>query len=69
MTKPLHKLKILIITPTYNERDNIETLLGRLHEVAPKAHVLVVDDHSPDGTGDYVEGRAAGTRGSHSDRP
>jgi dolichol-phosphate mannosyltransferase len=50
-------MKVLIITPTYNERDNIETLLTRIHDVAPDAHVLVVDDNSPDGTGDYVKER------------
>ncbi|UCD39327.1 MAG: polyprenol monophosphomannose synthase [Fidelibacterota bacterium] len=48
-------MKILIITPTYNERENIETLLNRIHDVIPPAHVLVVDDNSPDGTGDYVQ--------------
>ncbi len=49
----------LIITPTYNERPNIETLLERLAAILPQAHVLVVDDNSPDGTGEYVKGRAA----------
>ena len=48
----------LIITPTYNERPNIETLLDRLSGILPQAHVLVVDDNSPDGTGDYVKTRS-----------
>jgi dolichol-phosphate mannosyltransferase len=52
-------MKALIITPTYNERDNIETLLTRIHEVIPDAHVLVVDDNSPDGTGAYVKERSS----------
>ncbi len=43
--------KILIVIPTYNERDNIEKLLGRLLNMIPKFHMLVVDDNSPDGTG------------------
>ncbi|MCH8023945.1 MAG: polyprenol monophosphomannose synthase [Candidatus Marinimicrobia bacterium] len=47
--------KTLIITPTYNERQNVETLLERIHVVVPGAHVLVVDDNSPDGTGQWVE--------------
>ncbi|UCH09267.1 MAG: polyprenol monophosphomannose synthase [Fidelibacterota bacterium] len=55
----IQQLKTLIITPTYNERDNIEVLLSRIHEVAPQAHVLVVDDNSPDGTGAYVKERSA----------
>jgi dolichol-phosphate mannosyltransferase len=41
----------LIITPTYDERDNLERFVRRTLEVVPEAHVLVVDDASPDGTG------------------
>jgi dolichol-phosphate mannosyltransferase len=44
----------LVIVPTYNERDNIETLLERLLALPFDLHVLVVDDASPDGTGDFV---------------
>ncbi len=50
--------KILIITPTYNERQNVEALLDRIHVVVPGAHVLVVDDNSPDGTGQWVQQRS-----------
>jgi dolichol-phosphate mannosyltransferase len=45
----------LVIVPTYNERENIETVLGRLLGLPHDLHVLVVDDGSPDGTGDLVE--------------
>jgi dolichol-phosphate mannosyltransferase len=45
----------LVIVPTYNERENIETVLGRLLGLPYDLHVLVVDDGSPDGTGDLVE--------------
>ena len=41
----------LIITPTYNERDNLPELVRRTLEVVPEAHIMVVDDASPDGTG------------------
>ena len=41
----------LIVTPTYNERDNLETFLAGVFRWAPASHVLVVDDNSPDGTG------------------
>lgn len=44
----------LIIIPTYNERDNIGGLLRQLRAVVPGAGILVVDDNSPDGTGDEV---------------
>jgi len=43
--------RVLIVTPTYNERDNLEVFLNGVFEVVPHAHVLVVDDNSPDGTG------------------
>ena len=44
----------LVIVPTYNERDNIESLLTRLLALPYDLHVLVVDDGSPDGTGGFV---------------
>jgi dolichol-phosphate mannosyltransferase len=43
--------RVLVIVPTYNERENIEPIIERLHSSVPEAHVLVVDDGSPDGTG------------------
>ena len=46
---------ILVVVPTYNEIENIETLLAGIHCAVPTAHVLVVDDNSPDGTGDRVK--------------
>jgi len=49
----------LVIIPTYNERDNIATLLDRLLALPYGLEVLVVDDGSPDGTGDLVAARAA----------
>jgi len=51
--------RILVITPTYNERENLEVLVERLFAVAPEAHVLVVDDASPDGTGAIADAMAA----------
>ncbi|NDR52669.1 polyprenol monophosphomannose synthase [Actinomyces sp. 565] len=51
-------MKALVVIPTYNE---IETLAGALDGVrraAPQAHVLVVDDNSPDGTGRLADARA-----------
>ena len=48
-------MKILIIIPTYNEKDNIPILLGRLLNLRPDLEMLVVDDNSPDGTGKQVK--------------
>jgi len=44
----------LVVVPTYNELENIQALVPRLLELKIDAHVLVVDDSSPDGTGDAV---------------
>jgi dolichol-phosphate mannosyltransferase len=44
----------LIICSTYNERDNIAPLAEEILANAPEANILVVDDNSPDGTGDLV---------------
>ncbi|EID56249.1 polyprenol monophosphomannose synthase [Saccharomonospora xinjiangensis] len=46
---------VLVIIPTYNERENLPPLVRRLHTVLPKVHVLVVDDGSPDGTGEVAD--------------
>jgi dolichol-phosphate mannosyltransferase len=51
--------RVLVIVPTYNEIENLETILSRLHASVPTAHALVVDDGSPDGTGELAE-RLAG---------
>jgi dolichol-phosphate mannosyltransferase len=48
-------MRVLIIIPTYNERDNIETLVSQIHEALPVADVLIVDDNSPDGTGQLAD--------------
>ncbi|PKN49918.1 MAG: dolichyl-phosphate beta-D-mannosyltransferase [Deltaproteobacteria bacterium HGW-Deltaproteobacteria-20] len=48
-------LRVLVIVPTYNERDNLPILIDAVFAVLDKAHVLVVDDASPDGTGDIVD--------------
>lgn len=49
----------LVVIPTYNERDNLPGIIGRLNESLPGIHVLVVDDSSPDGTGQLADRLAA----------
>lgn len=44
----------LIIIPTYNEKENLGPLLEAIYGIRPDIHVLVVDDNSPDGTGQLV---------------
>jgi dolichol-phosphate mannosyltransferase len=50
---------VLVVIPTYNERENLGPILRRLHEALPKVHALVVDDGSPDGTGELADELAA----------
>ena len=50
---------VLVVIPTYNERENLTPILRRLHEALPKVHALVVDDGSPDGTGKLADELAA----------
>ena len=41
----------LVVLPTYNERDNIQPIVAAVLSQGPEFDVLIVDDHSPDGTG------------------
>ena len=47
-------MRVAIMSPTYNERDNIDEFLQRILAAAPSADVFIVDDNSPDGTGQRV---------------
>jgi len=51
--------RTLIVTPTYNERENLPRFLAEVRSAAPSAHILVVDDNSPDGTGALADAFAA----------
>ncbi len=53
-------MRILVIIPTYNERENVAAITSAVLAAAPSVHVLVVDDNSPDGTGQIVRELAAG---------
>ena len=49
----------LIILPTYNEIESLETVLGRIRQSVPQADVIIIDDSSPDGTGRLADRLAA----------
>ena len=55
----------LIVVPTYNERDNVRGIAERLLAALPGAHVLFVDDNSPDGTGALLDELAAASPRVH----
>jgi dolichol-phosphate mannosyltransferase len=46
---------IWFIVPTYNERENVGPITDAILETVPEAHILIVDDGSPDGTGDLAD--------------
>lgn len=51
--------RIIVVVPTYNERDNLPKLVDRLLALQDAVEILVVDDGSPDGTGEWVAATAA----------
>src|SRR3989442_223050 len=50
--------KTLIVVPTYNERGNIEEIYRKIFKATKDCDLLVVDDNSPDGTGEIADGLA-----------
>nr|WP_223241851.1 polyprenol monophosphomannose synthase [Streptomyces sp. CBMA123] len=57
--------KVVVVVPTYNERENLPVLAGLLADLAvPELHLLVVDDNSPDGTGEIADKLAADSGGT-----
>jgi dolichol-phosphate mannosyltransferase len=50
---------VWIVVPTYNERENVGPITAAILDTVPQAHVLVVDDGSPDGTGQLADDLAA----------
>ena len=51
--------RVIVIMPTYNERENLQPTIGGIMNNCTNVEVLVVDDSSPDGTGELAEQMAA----------
>jgi dolichol-phosphate mannosyltransferase len=51
----VQKASAVVVIPTYNEADNIETLISQILYLQPGFDILVIDDNSPDGTGRIVD--------------
>jgi dolichol-phosphate mannosyltransferase len=51
--------RVLVIVPTYNERDNLPAVIAAVHKHLPIGDLLIVDDNSPDGTGQLADQLAA----------
>ena len=52
-------MKTVVVIPTYNEKENAEPMSKAVLAAMPEAHVLFVDDNSPDGTGEAIDALAA----------
>lgn len=50
--------RIVVIVPTFNERETLPAIVTRIRTSVPEAHILVADDNSPDGTGMIADGLA-----------
>ena len=46
---------VLVLLPTYNELDNLPRIVTRIREAVPTADILIIDDNSPDGTGELAD--------------
>jgi dolichol-phosphate mannosyltransferase len=57
--------RVLVVIPTYNEADNVTTIVGRVRRAAPAVDILVADDNSPDGTGALADALARTDRHVH----
>ena len=54
--------RTLVIIPTFNELENLPLIAGRVHRAQPDVHILIVDDASPDGTGQLADELALADR-------
>ncbi|SPM36413.1 Glycosyltransferase, GT2 family [Mycobacterium rhizamassiliense] len=55
--------RVLVIIPTFNERESLPLIHRRLKDACPDVHLLIVDDSSPDGTGELADELAAADGG------
>lgn len=51
--------RVLVLVPTYDERENLPVIVERIRSAVPDADILVLDDNSPDGTGQLADEMAA----------
>lgn len=51
--------RAIVVVPTYNERENLERIIGGVRSSAPSCSILIVDDNSPDGTGAIADALSA----------
>lgn len=54
----VHDPSVVVVMPTYNEKDNLPVTVPAILRYCPDVHILIVDDNSPDGTGDLADAMA-----------
>lgn len=57
--------KVLVIVPTYNERESLPVIVAGIRQVEPEVHILIADDNSPDGTGEVANGLSTSDNSVH----
>lgn len=63
--QPVPAPAVLVVIPTYDERENLEPIVARVQASVPEAHILIVDDGSPDGTGAIADRLSAASPQIH----
>ena len=57
--------KVLVIVPTYNERESLPVIVSGIRQAEPDIHILIADDNSPDGTGEVADGLSTSDNSVH----
>ena len=57
--------KVLVIVPTYNERESLPLIVSGIRQAEPDVHILIADDNSPDGTGEVADGLCSSDNSVH----
>ena len=57
--------KVLVIVPTYNERESLPVIVSGIRQAEPDVHILIADDHSPDVTGEVADGLSSSDNSVH----
>ena len=57
--------KVLVIVPTYNERESLPVIVSGIRHAEPNVHILIADDNSPDGTGEVADGLSSSDNSVH----
>ena len=57
--------KVLVIVPTYNERESLPVIVSGIRQAEADIHILIADDNSPDGTGEVADGLSSSDNSVH----